>query len=93
MVRIEQDREALGVFIELKAIVGAPLCSYGVSIGLDTFEYATKAHGLSIEQPGCVARLKHHWIHSSILAPQHKPDVRFTFTFRDDCWVRSPLLR
>ena len=81
---IEQDREALGAFVELKSVEGAPLSRNGVAVDLYTLEYPTKAHGLCIEQPGCVARFKNHGIHSSILALKHKANVRFTFTFRDD---------
>lgn len=85
MLGIEQDREAFGFLIELKAVESSPLGRNGVPVDFDTFDDPTKAHGLGIEQPGCVARLKHYWIHVSIFGLKHKADVRFTFTFRDDC--------
>ena len=47
MLRIEQNREAFGVLIELKAIEGAPRCRDGVSVDFNTFDDPTKAHGLA----------------------------------------------
>jgi hypothetical protein len=90
---IEQHREAFGVLVELKAVEGAPLSRNGVAVDFNTFENSTKAHGLRVEQPGCVARLKDHWFHLLILALKDKPDVRFTFAFRDDLrrfWLHHP---
>ena len=84
MLWIEQNREALGVLVELEAVEGTPLRRDGVSFGLNAFKYPPKAHCLRIEHPGCVARLKNHGIHSSTLALKHKVDVRFAFTFCDD---------
>ena len=81
---IEQHCEAFGALVEFDAVEGAPLSRNGVAVDFYTLDDSTKAHGLGIEQPGCVARLKDHWFHSSMLALKHKPDVRSTFAFRDD---------
>jgi hypothetical protein len=52
MLRIEQDSEALGVPVDLEAIVRTPLCRYGLTVDFDSLEYAPKAHRFRVEEPG-----------------------------------------